>query len=120
VLLVSRKTLWRVVVGMSIAALGCRFALVLLTTGGWVGAYVLSVARMDILAAGAIVALAVRTPGGLGTVRRYAPTLGVAAIAAISVLAMADASGFNNVNPYIATVGYSLLAVLPDRRSSTG
>ncbi|MEO7102614.1 MAG: acyltransferase, partial [Gemmatimonadaceae bacterium] len=112
VLLVSRKALWRVVVGMSIAALGCRLVLVLLTSGGWLGAYVLSVARMDILGAGAIVALAVRTPGGLETARRYAPTLAVAAIGAISLLALQDASGFNNVNPYIATAGYSLLAVL--------
>ncbi|HEY8309159.1 MAG TPA: acyltransferase [Gemmatimonadaceae bacterium] len=112
VLIVSRRTLWRVVVWMSIAALGFRLALVLFTSGGWVGAYVLSIARMDILGAGAIVALAARTPGALETARRYAPTVGIASIAVISLLALQDASGFNNVNPYIATIGYSVLAVL--------
>ncbi len=112
VLTVSRKTLWRVVIWMSVAALVCRVALVVYTAGGWASAYVLSIARMDILAAGAIVALAVRTPGAMERARRRAPWVGVLSLCMLVLLVRAHPAGFDNRNPYIAMVGYSLLAVI--------
>ena len=112
VLTVSRRTLWRVVLGMSLAALACRIALVLYVPGGWGAAYVLSIARMDILGAGAIVALILRTPGAMVRARRYAGVTGAASVVAIALLASAAPSGFDNRNPYIATFGYLLLAIL--------
>lgn len=112
VLTVSRRALWRVSIGMSIAALVCRIALVYYVHDGLVAAYVLSVARMDILAAGAIVALAVRTPGLMELGRRYALGAGSAAAIAIVLLARLAPTGFSVQNPYIATVGYSVLAIM--------
>jgi len=112
VLTLSRRSLWRVVVAMSAVALLCRVALVMYVQGGWAGAYVLSVARMDILAAGAIVALAIRTPGAMERARRHADWIAAVSIIALVVVSWAGAAGFDNRNPYIATIGYSVLAVL--------
>ncbi len=111
VLTVSTKTLWKVTIGMAVVAFIFRVGLILLLTNGAHAAYEVSPARMDILAAGAMVALAVRSPGMLEKVRRHALMSGAVVLALLIGISWIDPTGFSTANPYMATVGYSLLAI---------
>jgi peptidoglycan/LPS O-acetylase OafA/YrhL len=74
------------------------------------GSYVLMPTRMDTLAAGAIVALLVRTPGGLqryAAHARWAFAFGGASLAFLFVWRR----GLNELDPVINTIGFSVIAV---------
>jgi peptidoglycan/LPS O-acetylase OafA/YrhL len=110
VLLVDRRTLARICIGLLIACPILRLALFL---GGTPARdlVVLTPMRMDTLAIGALLAIAARSDGGLGRWRRV---LGYAAIACVMALAstLIVRIRIANESPEIATIGFSLIAIV--------
>jgi peptidoglycan/LPS O-acetylase OafA/YrhL len=106
--LLPRRALTWTAGGMIVAALLLRVALV-----AWMGTsdapYVLTVTRMDALAVGALIAIALRAPGWLDRWRRAAPAVLVVCTAAVVGL-MAFAGSATNSSPGIQTIGFSLVA----------
>ncbi|HVL66369.1 MAG TPA: acyltransferase [Vicinamibacterales bacterium] len=112
----GRRALLWTCIGMMVTALGLRAAL--LTAGAhWILPYVLPMCRMDALAAGAIVAVAMRgashaaaVPQGLLRAARV-----VAPAAAVGVLAIwwveGPFDGGDWTEPLMQTAGYTTLAV---------
>jgi peptidoglycan/LPS O-acetylase OafA/YrhL len=102
--------LLRICVGFIVVALALRLGLVLMRNDV-VTPFVLAATRADSLCVGAMVALAVRSPNGLGQIRRVAPVVAAVTSALLVLLATAlsDASGDH---PAIVTIGLTLLAFL--------
>nr|WP_276510151.1 acyltransferase [Longimicrobium terrae] len=107
--LVPRRPLAWVAGGMIAAALLLRVALVA-ATGTSDAPYVLTVARMDALAVGALIAIALRGPGGLARWKRFAPAVLAGCTAAVLAL-MARAGSADNHTPEMQTAGYTLVAL---------
>jgi peptidoglycan/LPS O-acetylase OafA/YrhL len=80
---------------------------------GWarqpLAAYILTPARIDSLAIGAILALLARQPDGLWAWRRFAWVVAVGAGAALAVT-MGWRDGLSAEDPLVYTIGYTLLA----------
>jgi peptidoglycan/LPS O-acetylase OafA/YrhL len=109
VLLCRRRTL--ILVCLAIMASSLLLRVALHDLGNSTAAYVLTPARFDSLAVGAILAMGARTPGGLARWRR--PALVLMGLSAIGVAAMAITyRGFPAEAYLIGTAGYSLLAIL--------
>ncbi|MBS0191725.1 MAG: acyltransferase [Phycisphaerales bacterium] len=120
VLCFSRRTLMKICVGAAVAAVATRCGMV------WSGAsaiavHVLTPCRLDALAVGAFLALAVRGPGGLAPLVRLARPLSVVLGAvllcdlgyrAISRTGRAGEEGLFSANlPELQTVGLSVIAI---------
>jgi peptidoglycan/LPS O-acetylase OafA/YrhL len=73
--------------------------------------YVLLPSQMDAIAAGAAVALLLRTATGAQWLRRVAPRSALVSGASLAAIG-ATAGGFDYADPLLQTVGYSLIAVL--------
>ena len=89
------------------AALTLRLGLV--GTGHGVAAFVLMPARMDALAAGGYLAMAVRAPGGIDRMARVAVPAAAGLGVALAAL-FAWRRGLAVQDPVVATVGHTLLA----------
>jgi peptidoglycan/LPS O-acetylase OafA/YrhL len=84
---------------------------VLNARGNNAAAFVLTPARMDVLAAGAYVALDARGPHGLQRLARFAlPTASL--MAGLSVLIVILRKGFAAYDPLVSTIGHTIIAVL--------
>jgi peptidoglycan/LPS O-acetylase OafA/YrhL len=117
VALTGRRTLLWTCGGLMVAALGARFALV---AGGahWIVPYVLPFCRIDALAAGALVALAMRRAAGgppaappwlLTAARVIAP---VAAVAVLGIWYLEDPFNAGDWSePVMQAAGYTVLAL---------
>ncbi len=105
-----RSTLIALCIAMIVVSPGLRLLFILLPLPD-LGAYVLTPARMDALAVGALLALLVRTPQGLHRVRRLAPYVAGSTAILITVL-FTWQRGLETESPVVQTLGYSLLALL--------
>lgn len=107
VLALSRKQLMLVAAGMIVFSPLLRTLLVLNDVSS-LSVYVLTPARMDGLALGALIALAVRGPGGIDRLLPWAWGLGIAAGLGFAAIVLARSS-FSSSDPVILTAGISLL-----------
>jgi peptidoglycan/LPS O-acetylase OafA/YrhL len=108
VFLCDRKTAFRACLGMILLALAARIWLV--AHGAVLAAYCLTVCRMDALAMGSLVALAIRGPRGLGVVASHAgTTLLLSAIALSALVGWRFGLAFHD--PVVQTAGYLALDV---------
>lgn len=113
----SRRTLMRTCGGLMVAALALRTWLVI-DGAHWIVPYVLPMCRMDVLAAGALVALAIRHDGG-GPPKAPAWLLTRARLVAVSAAAIVLAIWYledplDNADwtePLMQTAGYTTLAL---------
>jgi peptidoglycan/LPS O-acetylase OafA/YrhL len=110
VLLVDRRTLTRICIGLLIVCPLLRIALFLSGTPAR-DLVVMTPTRIDTLALGALLAIAARSEGGLARWRRV-----LAYVAIPSVILLASTLTFRirvaNESPEIATIGFSLIAVI--------
>lgn len=105
-----RPTLLALCMAIIAGSLGLRL-LIVLTPLPNLAAYVLTLARMDALAVGALLAILIRTPQGLHHVRRLSPyCAGVTALLVVALFGWQR--GLDPENPVVLTVGLSLLALL--------
>ncbi|RPH56400.1 acyltransferase [bacterium] len=109
VFLLRRRPLMALCAGAGGMAVGVRLALHLADREP--AAFVLLPARVDALAAGALLALAVRGPGGLPAALRWAKPAAVASLAGLAAIFIWK-RGLPAEDPAVAVAGYSLLAVL--------
>ncbi|MEQ9507124.1 MAG: acyltransferase [Hyphomonas sp.] len=109
VLSLSRKKLMAVAVTMIILAPIMRTILVLNDVSN-LAVYVLTPLRMDGLAMGALIALAVRGPRGISPLVPWAWGLGIAA-ATTFIIIVAIRRDLSNSDPVVLTVGISLLTI---------
>ena len=109
VFLLRRRPLMALCAGAGGLAVGVRLALHLADREA--AAFVLLPARVDALAAGALLALAVRGPGGLPATLRWAKPAAAVALAGLAALFVWK-RGLPAEDPAVAVAGYSLLAVL--------
>lgn len=108
--LFSRETLMKVAGGAIVTALVVRTVLVLTETYS-AGAYVLMPARMDALAAGSLVALAARGPGGISRLKPWATKIGItAAVCLLGILAWRQT--VKHDDPIVLTLGMTGLSAL--------
>jgi peptidoglycan/LPS O-acetylase OafA/YrhL len=92
-----------------VCSLGLRVEFV--RNGYPLAAYVLTAARMDTLALGALLALMVRYPGGLAQLSRWAwPVVGATATMLSGIVLWKR--GLDSIDPVVQTLGYTLLAFL--------
>ncbi len=106
----SRKTLmWLCLVGIAIA-FGLRLGFFIADLPGGLG-YTLMPARMDALAAGAVVALAIRDEAGLRLLKRWAPLVAMAGLGIVAGYGLVD-GGFTPLDDWVRTAGFSVLALL--------
>jgi len=110
VLSLTRKKIMLVAAAMIVAAPIIRTIMVLNNAEG-LAVYVLTPARMDSLAMGALMALAVRGPGGAIALKPWAWAAGLAALGGFLLIAGIRQT-FSNGDPLILTVGISLLMVI--------
>jgi peptidoglycan/LPS O-acetylase OafA/YrhL len=107
VALLQRRTLVRVLVAMVILAPVFRAVMLVLVPDNERIQYLATPARMDVLALGALLAVAVRSPINLPSRQTVGKILAVlAGVCAIVFLA----GGFNRYTPFARVVGYSLIA----------
>jgi peptidoglycan/LPS O-acetylase OafA/YrhL len=113
VALLGRRTLMWTCAALMATALGAR-AMLLGLTGNEVAAYVLPFCRMDALAAGAIVALAVRHADDRARFVRWARRVAPAALVAVLVVWYVEDPMDNDTwtEPIMQTAGYTMLALL--------
>jgi peptidoglycan/LPS O-acetylase OafA/YrhL len=109
VFLLPRRPLMALCVGVGGLAVGFRLALHLAAREE--AAFVLLPARVDALAAGALLALAVRGPGGLPAALRWAKPAAAVALAGLAALFVWK-RGLPAEDPEVAVAGYTLLAIL--------
>lgn len=111
VLFCGRRALLSICVGLIVGAPLLRFALL---EAGFdpIAGYVLTPTRMDSLAAGALLALAVRGPGGLERWARPARWAALASAAGLGVIAARHAGLLKYQYADVNVLGFSLLAVL--------
>lgn len=107
VLNLSRKKLMLVAVMMIVTAPILRTILVLNNVDS-LAIYVVTPARMDSLAMGALLALAIRNPGGAEALKRWAWAGGLAALSGFMIVA-AISQNFSSSDPLILTAGISFL-----------
>jgi peptidoglycan/LPS O-acetylase OafA/YrhL len=110
VLLCARRTLVAVCAALIVLALVVRIGL------WWADAapivsFVLTFARMDCLALGALIALAARGDGGLRTLVTPAKVVGGGALALVA-LYMMGTGGLDWDHPFVNTLGFTVLAAL--------
>jgi peptidoglycan/LPS O-acetylase OafA/YrhL len=98
----SRQAAIKICVGCVVVAWSCRFGFIL--AGDWVAPYVLTPCRMDGLASGALIALAARGPGGIGTLARYARPC--AAISGVLVLLIGVLRNGSPWDPIMQLIGF--------------
>jgi peptidoglycan/LPS O-acetylase OafA/YrhL len=106
-LLPRRRLAW-LCLGLAAGAFALRFA-IHRTTFNATAAYVLTPARMDALAMGALVAIAAREPGWWPRLRRAAPWVLVAAGLAVGAVWAAE-GGFFGGDPVVQVWGFGPLA----------
>ena len=111
VLWCDRRRLISVCVWMGVAALAVRVAVVATQGGGDVAGYMLTPARMDTLAFGALLALWIRDPRARAHLFRWARPVS-AALAGALLLLMVSHRGLPQLGAGIQTVGYTLIALL--------
>jgi peptidoglycan/LPS O-acetylase OafA/YrhL len=109
VFLLSRRGLMVACVLLVVASLGVRAALLATDLPDTAG-YVLTFARMDVLAMGALVAVAIREPRGLIALHWCVRPVGIVAAAAVLALFMLKGA-LHPEDPIVQTAGYSLLAI---------
>ncbi len=110
VFLFSRRALmWLCVVGIVIA-FGLRLGVLIADLPGGLG-YTLMPARMDALAAGAVVALAIRDEAGRAALRRWAPLVALAGLGIVVGYGLVN-GGFTPLDAWVRTAGFSVLALL--------
>ena len=102
-----RQTLIFLAVACGLTSIAVRLAL--LTSGHAMAAYVLMPARMDALAAGALVALLATAPERLRQMRAYAVPVGVAATIVLSGLLLTRGP-FWSGDVAVQTIGFTLIA----------
>jgi peptidoglycan/LPS O-acetylase OafA/YrhL len=112
VLATSRKTLLRIVVGLIVAGPFIRLACIaFLGGGGPSAAYTLSLARVDVLGLGALLAVMYRGDGGWWTrVQTLAPWCSAAALATFVLIAATRGVDASH-DPVMQTIGYSAVAL---------
>ncbi len=110
VFLFSRRTLLWVCAAGLLAALALRAGFDLAGLPSSLG-YVLTPARMDALAAGAIIALVARGPGSLRLLRAWAPALAGTSLVLLLLLGALN-DGLPPQNAWVHTVGFSMVALL--------
>lgn len=74
------------------------------------GAYVLLPTRMDSLAAGAFLALFIRSPGGIRSLGRIPWVLAICSTLSLAAIYLEDRR-LSILDPVVATIGYTLIAV---------
>jgi peptidoglycan/LPS O-acetylase OafA/YrhL len=114
VLVFGRRRLMGVCAALAAGALVLRFFLTSDAAGSFAqlnAAHVLMPARMDTLALGAFIALAVRGSGEMARLVRWAPIVAGAALLALVALFVAE-DGLTPLDHRVATIGLSLLALL--------
>jgi peptidoglycan/LPS O-acetylase OafA/YrhL len=109
VFLLSRTALLRLCLAMIVGALALRVGLALADTI-WISAYVLTPARMDVLAVGAFVALASRGPGGIDGLRPGSRAFGLGAGLLLAAWFL-WAGSLNVRDPLVRTFGFTLVAL---------
>ena len=109
VFLVGRHQLMTICVTMVIGSLAVRLGLRMADNA--TAAYVLTLARMDTLAVGAMLALVARNSGGLARLARWATPVAVVSGTAIAAYFLAQDS-LDSEAMLMQTVGYPLLATL--------
>ena len=109
VFLLSPRHLRRACLAIMIGALGLRF-LIALSDAPDLGAFVLMPARADTLAAGAWLAVAVRTGTAVDTIRLHARWLLAISVAALGAL-FVWYRGLSEADFLTETIGFSFLAV---------
>ena len=110
VLSLSRKKLMMVAGAMIVVSPIIRTLMVMNETPD-LAVYVLTPARMDGLAMGALIALTVRGPRGIAPLVPWAWRLGSAAAAAFLFIVVMRRD-FSNEDPFILTIGISLLTIM--------
>lgn len=110
ILLFNRRALLFVCAGMIAGALAVR--IVLEMSGHNVAAFVLMPSKMDALAVGALVALAVQEPMGLRTLRKWAPWTTAVALSVLAALFVALGDLTPPLDGWTRTIGLSALAML--------
>lgn len=110
VLSLSRGKLMLVAAAMVVTAPVIRTFMVLNDVPD-LAVYVLTPARMDGLALGALIALAVRGPKGITPLVPWAWRLGATAMAAFLIIVLTRWE-FSNSDPVILTIGISLLTIM--------
>ncbi len=83
----------------------------LFATGAGIAAFVLTPARMDTLAFGAVLAIVLRDPGLYAQVRRFARPLAAVCAVLLSGIALWR-GGLDKTDPITGTVGFTLLGAL--------
>lgn len=102
-----RRTIMAIAAGAIVTAFVCRVA-ALSWPDQYLAAYVATPMRMDSLAAGAFIALAVRGPRGIQALVKPAFAIGSAAFIAFAAVAIGRHTK-NPHDPALSTFGYSLL-----------
>ncbi|HLO17856.1 MAG TPA: acyltransferase [Anaerolineales bacterium] len=109
VFLFSRRNLILICILCILISFGVRVTLIFIDHPA--AAHVLTPARMDSLAVGALLALIARGPNGLANVSRWAsPIAGFAVVSLVGVFVLRQ--GLNSEDIAVETIGYALLAVL--------
>ncbi|MCH8008023.1 MAG: acyltransferase [Chloroflexi bacterium] len=106
----SRRTLMRLCVAGILIAFGLRLGFVIADLPAGLG-YTLMPARMDALAAGALIALAIRDEHDLTLLRRWAPPVAIICGGAVVAYGLAD-RGFSPLDDWVRTAGFTVLALL--------
>jgi peptidoglycan/LPS O-acetylase OafA/YrhL len=105
----SRRTLLRISIAIVVLAPVLRCVLVRSSIGG-IGAFVLTPCRIDSMAIGGLLALAETDRCARAALAKYAGSTGIAALALLVPVLLGSRS-FEPMEPLIATLGFSLLAI---------
>lgn len=112
VLWCSRRRLFQLCVWMVVGALATRIAIAAMAGGeGHTAGYMLTPARMDTLALGALLALCVRAPGGPAWLARRAWPAAALSGAAVLVLFVVE-GGLSWLDLTTQTIGFTAIALL--------
>jgi peptidoglycan/LPS O-acetylase OafA/YrhL len=103
-----RRTVMAVAAAALVIALVCRIAAQGFPAANYLAVYVATPMRMDALAAGALIALAARGPGGIHALVKPAFAIGGATLLAFVTLAVIRHTK-SSLDPAMATIGYSLV-----------
>ncbi len=106
----GRRTLMRLCVAGILIAFGLRLWFMIADLPVGLG-YALMPARMDALAAGALVALAMRGEHDLALLRRWAPSVAIVSGGAVMAYGLVD-GGFSPLDDWVRTAGFTVLALL--------
>ncbi len=104
-----RRLMWMCGVGI-VVAFGLRLGFVIADLPNGLG-YMLMPARMDTLAMGALVALAMRSERDWRVLRRWAPVVAIGAGGTVIGFGLVD-GGFSPLDDWVRTAGFTVLALL--------